>query len=263
MLVYKISNTVNDRVYVGLTTCSLEKRWREHKCAANTGSDKPLYRAMRKYGIENFSIELLHKATSIEEMRAAELKYIQQFKSHALEEGYNLTDHGYNFGHVNRLTGDKIYNAKLTEDIVAFIRDPKHWDKTNAQMLLIVKEHFGFAGARDTIRDARRGDAWSHLNEKYAPIRVGQGNRKPPLTEEQRTKAAKTLKAHNAEAVKKWMANRVGKRGPNARLSEATVKQIFYSPETLLKTAEQFGVSKKMVLLIKQRKAHVYLTKDL
>ena len=57
MFVYKITNKVNPRVYVGLTVCTLEKRWREHRSAANTGVEKPLYRAMRKHGIENFSIE--------------------------------------------------------------------------------------------------------------------------------------------------------------------------------------------------------------
>ena len=66
-----------------------------------------------------------------------------------------------------------------------------------------------------------------------------------------------------SEALAKLSDMRRGKRGANAKLPEQTVKDIFYSPLSLLKTAEQFGVSKKMVLLIKQRKAHVYLTKEL
>jgi hypothetical protein len=83
------------------------------------------------------------------------------------------------------------------------------------------------------------------------------------MTEERKAQAKRTLDTHRQAAQSKLAEMRRGKRGLNAKLSEQTVKDIFYSPLSLLKTATQFGVSKKMVLLIKQRKAHVYLTKEL
>jgi group I intron endonuclease len=263
MLIYKITNSVNDRVYIGLTTCTLAKRWREHLCSANTGVEKPLYRAMRKYGTANFKIEVVYTATSVEDLRVAELRYIKEYKAHALENGYNLTDHGYQHGKANQTRGETVYNSKVTEDIVAFIRDPQHWDRSNQQMLELVKEKFGFVGARDTIRDARRGDAWKHLNDRYPPVRVGQGTRKSPLSEEQKAKLRASMLLHAEKIHARKVEARANKRAPNAKLSEETVRNIFYNQAPLLKTAEQFGVSKKMVLLIKQRKAHVYLTKDL
>jgi group I intron endonuclease len=262
VFVYKIVNSINPRVYVGLTTFSLEKRWREHRCAANVGIDKPLYRAMRKHGIDNFKMELVYTATSIEDLRAAELRYIDELKAHVEAGGYNLTDHGFHYGTPNAEKGEHRYNAVVTEQIVAFIRDPIHWDTSNTQMLKTVGEMFGFSGARDTIRDARRGDAWKHLNEKYPPVKVGQGTRRSD-TKYQRQAARETMAKHAAYIHKCKVEARAGKRAPNAKLSEQTVKDIFYSPLSLLKTAEQYGVSKKMVLLIKQRKAHVYLTKEL
>lgn len=263
MLVYKITNTVNDRVYVGLTVGPLKVRWRQHLCAARKDEDKPLYRAMRKHGVENFSIHTIYEATSIEDLRQAEIRLIAELKAHVNDGGYNLTDHGHKHGSASLLKGEQLYNATLTEEIVAFIRDPQHWDKANSQVLDMVKERFGFQGARDTLRDARRGDAWKHLNNKYPPIKTGQGKRKPPMTEEQKEQARQTLAAYRTEAHTKLSDMRRGKRGANAKLPEQTVKDIFYSPLSLLKTAAQFGVSKKMVLLIKQRKTHVYLTKEL
>jgi group I intron endonuclease len=263
MFVYKISNSVNDRLYVGLTVCSLDKRWREHKSAANTGVDKPLYRAMRKHGVENFKISLLYIATSIEDMREAELRFIKELKAHANDGGYNLTDHGYQHGKANQLSGEQTYNASLTEEVVAFIRDPAHWDKSNATLLKLLEEKFGFNGARDTVRDARRGDSWKHLNDKYPPIKSTRGSRQAPRTEEQKQKARETMLANAEYLHRRKIESRAGKRAPNATIPEETVKAIFYSPLSLLKTAEQYGVSKKMVMLIKQRKAHVYLTKDL
>lgn len=263
MLVYKITNTVNERVYVGLTTASLEKRWREHKCAANLDVDKPLYRAMRKYGIDKFSIHVIYVATSIEDMRQAEIRYISELKAHVADGGYNLTDHGFAHGKANQPMGEQSVSAKLTEEMVAFIRDPAHWDKSNRIVLDMVKAQFAFNGSRDAIRDARRGDVWKHLNDKYPPIRTSRGSRKAAMSEEQKAAARAILAQNHAEAIQKSSVLRAGKRGLNARLSEQTVKDIFFSQQSLSKTAQQYGVSKKMVLLIKQRKAHVYLTKGL
>lgn len=263
MFVYKIINTVNDRVYVGLTVASLRKRWREHKCAANTNVDKPLYRAMRKHGVDKFSIHLIYIATSLDDLREAELRYIAELNAHVADGGYNLTDHGYAHGKANQPVGEELYNAKLTEEMVAFIRDPAHWYKTNSTVLNMVREHFGFDGSHDTVRDVRRGDVWKHLNVKYPPVKVGQGARRQPISKERKAEAVATLKENHAAAIKKSAEMRAGKRGPNARLSEQTVKDIFFSLQSLKKTALEYGVSKKMVLLIKQRKAHVYLTKGL
>lgn len=262
-LVYKISNTVNDRLYVGLTTGSLQKRWREHKCAANFNTDKPLYRAMQKHGVEKFKIELLYTATSFEDMREAEMRFIKDLKTHVNDGGYNLTDHGIQHGEIGRPRGEESFRAKLTEKMVAFIRDPAHWDKSNAELLAIIKDTFGFDGSRDAVRDARRGDVWKHLNEQYPPVKTSQGARQPRRTEAQQTKCRALLAEHHAQAIKLAALQRKGKRGANAKLSEDAVRQIFYCPKSLKATAENHGVSKKMVLLIKQRKAHVYLTKDL
>jgi group I intron endonuclease len=263
MLVYKITNTVNDRVYVGLTTGPLRVRWQQHLSAAKTDVDKPLYRAMRKHGVDKFAAEVIYEATSIEDLRTAEIRLIDELKAHAKDGGYNLTDHGHKHGTVDQQKGEDLYNAKLTEEMVAFIRDPAHWDTPNSVVLEMVQERFDAGVTRDTLRDARRGDAWKYLNDKYPPVKVGQGTRKQPMTEERKAQAKRTLDAHRAEALNKLAESKRGKRGSNAKLSEQTVKDIFYCPLSLLKTAAKFGVSKKMVLLIKQRKAHVYLTKGL
>jgi group I intron endonuclease len=263
MFVYKITNTENQRVYVGLTSGSLKKRWAEHLCAARSGSENPLYRAMRKYGAEKFSMHLLYSAASVDEMRQKEIELISKLRAHVVDGGYNLTDHGFQHGKTNQQKGELVYNAKLSEELVAFIRNPDFWDRPNSELLELAKEQFGFSGSRDALRDARRGDSWKHLNSAYAPVTAKRGARKPPLTELQKVKAAQILNEHRSSAVEKSVALRIGKRAANARLSEKTVKDIFYSQHSLCETAKDFGVSKKLVSLIKQRKSHVYLTKEL
>jgi hypothetical protein len=92
---------------------------------------------------------------------------------------------------------------------------------------------------------------------------VKQGSRQAPLTEERKQKIKQHFKKIRAKAIEAQRAAVTGKRGKNARLSEQTITDIFFSPESLNKTAMKYGVSKKMVLLVKQRKTHTYLTKDL
>ena len=57
--IYKITNNINGKVYIGKTNYTIEKRWKEHchDYKKLSFQKRPLYRAMAKYGPENFSIE--------------------------------------------------------------------------------------------------------------------------------------------------------------------------------------------------------------
>lgn len=85
--VYKIVNDINQKVYVGLTFISLQHRWKTHLADKNF-KDRPLYRAMNKYGVEHFSIELIEECDdSIVNDR--EIYWIHFFNSY--HNGYNAT----------------------------------------------------------------------------------------------------------------------------------------------------------------------------
>jgi group I intron endonuclease len=264
MLAYMITNNVNGHRYIGITVCALEKRWREHRSAANTGSQKRLYKAMRKYGVENFAIQKIYDATSFEDLQEAEKRLIAQHETHAsFNKGYNLTSGGEGRDRFDQLYGEEFSHAVLTKEIVAFIRSPERCGISNQRLLNDVISQFGIVCSRDAIRDARRGDTWSHLNSEYPPVKSIQGGNKAKATEEQKAKARAILNFYRPVALKKLAEAKKGKRGSHAQLSEDAVRDIFYNQESLVKTAHKFGISKKMVLLIKQRKAHVYLTQGL
>ena len=86
--IYQITNDVNGKIYIGKTEFSIEKRFKEHCRDAfrEKNEKRPLYAAMRKYGIEHFHIQLLEE-TSIPEER--EVYWIEQKR--AFKEGYNAT----------------------------------------------------------------------------------------------------------------------------------------------------------------------------
>lgn len=86
--IYQITNNINGKIYVGKTNFPIEKRFKEHcKDAFRERNEKrPLYAAMRKYGIENFSISLLEETDNPEEREVYWIESLGSFK-----KGYNAT----------------------------------------------------------------------------------------------------------------------------------------------------------------------------
>jgi group I intron endonuclease len=90
--IYKITNKINGKVYIGKTEKENPyERFEEHKqdYKKERKEIRPLYRAFNKYGIENFSFEILEQSEMPEER---EVFYIQQFNSYV---GFNKSN-GYN-----------------------------------------------------------------------------------------------------------------------------------------------------------------------
>lgn len=89
--IYKITNDINQKIYIGKTEFSIEKRFKEHCQDAfrDRNEKRPLYAAMRKYGIEHFHIELIEETNIPEERKIHWIEYYRSFKN-----GYNATRGG-------------------------------------------------------------------------------------------------------------------------------------------------------------------------
>lgn len=86
--IYKISNSINSKVYIGLTTNPIEHRFYQHKYLAGRGVNRALYCAMRKYGIDNFYVEQIEECdNSI--LKQRERYWIAYYNSYM--NGYNMT----------------------------------------------------------------------------------------------------------------------------------------------------------------------------
>lgn len=88
--IYKITNNQNSKIYIGKTSSTLEERWNKHKYAYLI-YDWHLYRAMRKYGIENFQIEEIEKCSD-DILNDRERYWISFYDSY--NNGYNSTEGG-------------------------------------------------------------------------------------------------------------------------------------------------------------------------
>lgn len=91
--IYKITNNINQKVYIGQTIMAPMQRWQKHKSDARLNRSYPLYKAMNKYGINNFSFEVLEEV-DIEQLNEKERYYINLYNSYINADnsnGYNAT----------------------------------------------------------------------------------------------------------------------------------------------------------------------------
>jgi len=87
--IYKITNKKNGLIYIGCTINSLEKRFGEHLSRCFTSEYKSkLYNSMKKYGQENFTIELIEEC-DLNIIYETEKKYVEQYDSY--NNGLNST----------------------------------------------------------------------------------------------------------------------------------------------------------------------------
>ena len=84
--IYKITNLVNNKCYIGKTERTIQERWKEHLKQYNN-LDLPLYRAFRKYGENNFQVEQIEECKS-EIVDERETYWIKYYNSCG-QEGYN------------------------------------------------------------------------------------------------------------------------------------------------------------------------------
>lgn len=94
MIIYKITNLKNNKIYIGQTIRSLEKRWQEHLKAAHNNIELHLYEAIRTYGEDNFKIEIIDTAPTQDILDEKEKYWIQYYDTLDSKKGYNNIEGG-------------------------------------------------------------------------------------------------------------------------------------------------------------------------
>lgn len=181
MVIYKITNKIDGKQYIGQTVQNIAKRWTQHRSDALIRKNHTaLHRAMNKYGTENFSIKVLAHCNSMEEMNHRESYYIKLFNTLA-PNGYNIALGGKNQRHSEE-TKKRLSNLKIG------VKTGKTWNKgispspeTIAKIAASSRgENNGMYGrkhsleAKDKIRKSRIGKFDPKVIAKLAKI-----NRKP------------------------------------------------------------------------------------
>ena len=92
MIVYKAKNLINNKVYIGITSRSLEQRKKEH---INRKDTKCIFHnAIRKYGEEYFEWSIIDECNTYEDLLELEQHYIWLYRANEHDYGYNMTEGG-------------------------------------------------------------------------------------------------------------------------------------------------------------------------
>jgi group I intron endonuclease len=113
MIIYKIENKINGKIYIGQTGQTLNHRIGEHLSEAKTKGVRLIGRAFKKYGIESFILSVIDTAESGDVLDEKEI-YWTSFYNSKIPNGYNLTDGGN--GHRGYCWSDES-RRKLSESL--------------------------------------------------------------------------------------------------------------------------------------------------
>lgn len=124
-IIYCITNLINNKMYIGQTYRLLEDRWKDHiESMNNLNNQRPLYRAMRKYGIENFSCSIIEQCPD-KDLNEREQYWINEkhtWIAQYPENGYNLTSGGlngtkYSYDYIKLLYKEGMSQSEIKEEL--------------------------------------------------------------------------------------------------------------------------------------------------
>lgn len=189
--VYKITNKVNLKVYIG-QSINIRTRWKDHINSLNRGNSHSilLQRAWNKYGQENFSFEILELCEE-DMLDEIEIKYINIYD--ACNNGYNIESGGNENKHLAEKTKQKIGHAN---------RGRRHSEKSKRKMSESrTGENNGMYGkhhsdeAKQKMSEAKKGKPGTPRSD-YQKERARLANLGKEKSEETRRKISEANKGH-------------------------------------------------------------------
>lgn len=154
-IIYKITNKINNKAYVGKTERTIEQRWATHCSTARQGSKFRFHSAIRKYGEDKWNLEILEEIITDNELlvNEKEMHYIALYKT--LTEGYNAVPGGTGGYMMDRCSAE-VYTAwkeKISNRTVGPL-NPNYSGLTNDELVQIgiqFAEKYGFIGGKTRL----------------------------------------------------------------------------------------------------------------
>lgn len=156
MYLYKITNKFNGKHYIGITN-NIVKRWSNEKSyPSNPKKRQVIQEAIHKYGVKNFSFEVIKKNLSIEEAVKLEQDLISSLNT-IVPNGYNIHPGGeYHPNYISK-NGAENSNARLSKEEAQYILDNR--DKP----LMILFEEFNHKISYEAFRKIYHHQTYTNL----------------------------------------------------------------------------------------------------
>lgn len=231
-LIYKLSNKINGKIYVGQTWKSLHSRW---KNGAGYKNCIYLERAINKYGANNFTYEILTVCGTQKTADYWETYFIDRYHSLDRKIGYNIKSGG-STGKLSDETKKKLSDANIGK--------------------ILTDEHKNKIGISNT------GKKRSNKQNKDASERAKQNGITPPFngphSAEARSKISEFMKNRIVSQETRQLLSIVNSGENNPRyghyiLSDRQMQEICSSELSSRKLAKIYGVGKTTVNAIRKR----------
>lgn len=256
MIIYKITNLINNKIYIGLTTRTIEIRKKEHKSDAFTRSfNLPLHRAIRKYGFENFEWSIIDTASSNEELNEKEIYWINYYDSTNKTKGYNHKEGGSSGKHLEESV-EKIKKAlrsrvfkESTREKLKKNKPPLHTGKKRSQETLdkMSKAQKGKKQPPHVLEAIRKSNIGrKHSEEEKLKRNNALRGRIKSLEERKNISLSQTGKKLSEETKNKISKTLKGRySGENNHTSKLKEKQVIQIKKDLNEGARICDISRK------------------
>lgn len=151
MFIYKITNTLTGKVYIGQTKRNPHTRFDEHM--NDKSSTDYFHCAVRKYGSDAFTFEVIDTASSQDELNQKEIKWIERYNAYAKD----VTSNGYNTNYGGDI--NPMYSEVVKEKHLASMRSDEVRSKiSNTMKTHIANGEFFTDEHRRRISESMKGN---------------------------------------------------------------------------------------------------------
>lgn len=246
-IIYVYTNLINGKKYIGLTTRKMKNRHREHLNVSKNkiesyDTNVVFHNAIRKYGIENFTLEILHSDLNLVDLNSLEKYYINFYDSLACKNGYNVSSGGSNGNPYAGKTKEEIEEIKR-KMIESHKNIPTWWDNATDEE----KERRNKKLSESLKGRERTEEHCKHLSDALKSSNKNKDENHPMYgkhhTEKSKTKISESRKGKNcgednylygkqlAEETKQKISNTLkgrncGKDNPNFGCKSKQAKKV-------------------------------------
>lgn len=226
MIIYRITNSVNSKVYIGQTIRTMEERIASHRYESKKNRNGlPLYYAMAKYGFDKFTFEVIDNGSSIEELNKKEESHIDKLDS-LHPNGYNMDNGG------NNKNTSEVTRKKMSESRKKFLSNKENHPNWGKHLSKETRDKIGVVHKGKTISNEQK----LHFSKNYS------GENHPMFG-----------KTFSIETRDKMSKSKKGKKNPNLGLSKR--RQVLCLDtntvyDSVKIAAESIGVSRSGIAMV-------------
>ena len=171
--VYKHTNKVNGKVYIGITNQAVERRWQNGAGYVGTYFGK----AIKKYGWDNFTHEVLFSGLDKETACEVEIALIKAYRSNLREKGYNISKGGETADIIAPKFGKDHPNSIRVKRINPTTNEVVLFDSLSDAEKDMGINHRGISKACRGISATYKGYIWEYADKEFnKKPAVGVGN---------------------------------------------------------------------------------------